>query len=135
MIRVPREMAESLFNIVLARTKEVVSKTHYFSITCDDVTTLDNQYWISIHVYTIQDWEIVPMFLYLQRVTEGGGADNIKKMTLGALTNEGGLTKHQIRDRFMAFDTYGASILQGKRNGVTTSYNFLMRHTCKKCIV
>ena len=113
------EMAESLFNVVQARTKEIVSAVSYFSVTCDEVTTLDNQSWISIHVYTIQDWERVPMLLCLQRVTEGGGADNITKMILGALTNEGGLTPYQIRDRFMAFGADGASVLQGKRNGVT----------------
>ena len=59
------------------------------------------------------------MLLYLQHVTEGGGADNITKMILGALTNEGGLTPHQIRDRFMAFGADGASVLQRKKNCVT----------------
>ena len=113
------EMAESLFNVVQARTKEVVGTTPYFSITCDEVTTLDNQSWFNIHVYTIQDWEIVLMLLCLQHVTKGGGADNITKMILGALTNEGGLTPHQIRDRFMAFGADGVSVLQRKRNGVT----------------
>jgi hypothetical protein len=113
------EMTESLFNIVQARTKKVVSTALYFSITCDEVTTLDNQSWISIHVYTIQDWVKVPMLLYLQCVTESGDADNITKMILAALTNEGGLTPHQIRDRFMAFGADGAAVLQGKRNDVT----------------
>jgi hypothetical protein len=91
-------MAESLFNIVQTKTKEVVSTALYFFITCDEVTTLDNQSWINIHVYTIQDWVRVPMFLCLQCVTEGGDADNITKIILTALTNEGGLTPHQIRD-------------------------------------
>ena len=39
------------------------------------------------------------------------GVDNITKMILGALTNEGGLTPHQIRDRFMAFGADGVSVL------------------------
>jgi len=59
------------------------------------------------------------MLLCLQRVIEGGGTDNITKMILGALTNEGGLTPRQIRDQFMAFGADGASVLQRKRNGVT----------------
>ena len=70
-------------------------------------------------MYTIQDWERVLLFLCFEHVTEGGGVDNIMKMILGALTNEGGLNPHQIRDRFMAFGIDGASALQGKRNGVT----------------
>jgi hypothetical protein len=113
------KMAESLFNIVQEMTKEVVSTTPYFSITYDEVTTLNNQYWISIHIYTIQGWKRVPMLLCLQRVMEVGGADNITKMILGALTNEGGLTPHHIKDRFTAFGADGASVLQGKRNSVT----------------
>ena len=84
-------MVESLFNVMQARTKEVVSAIFYFSITCDEVTTLDNQSWISIHVYTIQDWEIV-LFLCLQCVTEGGGVDNITKMNLDTFINKSRLT-------------------------------------------
>ena len=40
-------------------------------------------------------------------------------MILTALTNEGGLTPHQIRDRFIVFGADGTSVLQGKRNRVT----------------
>jgi hypothetical protein len=87
-----------LFNIAQAKKKELVSTTLYFSITCDEVTTLDNQSWINIHIYTIQDWERVPMLLCLQRVIEGDGADNITKMIFGALTKECGLTPHHIRE-------------------------------------
>ena len=110
------KMAESLFNVVQAKTKEVVSTVSYFSITCNKVTILDNQSWISIHVYTFQECEKISMLLCLQRVTEGGGADNITKIILDVLTNEGGLTPYHNKYRFMAF---GASMLQGKRNGVT----------------
>ena len=52
------------------------------------------------------------MLLCLQRVIEGGDVDDIKKMNLSALTNEGGLTPHHIRDRFMVFGADGAPILQ-----------------------
>ena len=52
-------------------------------------------------------------------MTKGGDANNITKMILGALTNEGGLIPHHIRDRFVAFGIDGTSVLQGKRNGVT----------------
>ena len=72
----------------------MVNAAPYFSISCDEVTTLDNQYWISIHVYTIQDWRIMPMFLYLQRVAEGGGGDNITKMIFGVVINACGFTPY-----------------------------------------
>ncbi len=113
------EMGESLLNVVQAKTKDIVSAAPYFSISCDEVTTVDNQSWISIHVYTISDWERVPMLLSLERVIEGGSAESISNIILGALAKQGGLTPQQIRDRFMAFGADGASVLQGKKNGVT----------------
>jgi hypothetical protein len=80
---------------------------------------VDNQSWISIHVYTISDWERVPMLLSLERVIEGGSAESISNIILGALAKQGGLTPQQIKDRFMTFRADGASVLQGKKNGVT----------------
>ncbi len=112
-------MGESLLNVVQAKTREIVSAAPYFAISCDEVTTVDNQSWISIHIYTMSDWERVPFLLSLERVIDGGSAENITKIIVGALSKQGGLTPQQIRDRFMAFGADGASILQGKRNGVT----------------
>lgn len=47
------EMAENLFKVVQVVTKKVVSATPYFFVTCNEVTTSDNQSWINIHVYTM----------------------------------------------------------------------------------
>ena len=55
-------MAESLFNMVQARTQKVVSATPYFFVTCNNIMTLDNQSHINIHVYTIVDWTRVLYF-------------------------------------------------------------------------
>jgi hypothetical protein len=59
------------------------------------------------------------MLLCLHRVIEGDHANNITKMNLGVVTNEGRLTPHQMRDQFMAFGIYDASVLQKKMNDVT----------------
>lgn len=48
-----------------------------------------------------------------------GDAGNITKMIVGAFTNQGGPHPHLIRDRFMAFGTLGALVLQGKKNDIT----------------
>ena len=58
------------------------SKCNHFSIAYDEVTTLDNQSWIVIHVYIIEDREIMPLLLNLECVTEDGGASNIMKRIL-----------------------------------------------------
>jgi hypothetical protein len=123
-------MSESLLNVVQAKTKEIVSVASYFSISCDEVTTVDNQSWISIHVYTISDWERVLLLLFLERVIEGGSVENITKIIFGAFAKQGGLTPQQIRDRFMAFGADGASVLQGKKNDVT--YKLQVSHALSR---
>lgn len=77
-------MAESLFKVVQAKTQKIVSATLYSSVICNKVTILDNQSWISIHVYRFNDWKWVPLPLKLEHVTEGGGVDNIMKIILVA---------------------------------------------------
>lgn len=111
-------MVENLSNVVQAKKMEIVSVAPYFLVSCDKVTTLDDQSWISIHVYMICDWERMSMLLTLEHITEGNGIANISKMIVDAHTNQGGLNPHQIRDRFMAFGADDASILQGKRNNI-----------------
>jgi hypothetical protein len=60
------ELAESLYNVVQNRTRLVVSGANYFSLICDEVTTANNQLWISIHIYVLVDWERVPLLLSLE---------------------------------------------------------------------
>lgn len=110
------EMAENLFKVVQVVTKKIVSATPYFFVICNEVTTSDNQSLINIHVYTIIIEKMVPFLLKLERVIEG--ANNIMRMILATLTNEEGLTPHQIIDHFMAFGTDGASMVEEK-NDVT----------------
>lgn len=52
-------------------------------------------------------------------MTKGGGVHNIMKMIIGALTNDGGLTPHHIRDLFIAFSADSTSVLQENMNGIT----------------
>jgi hypothetical protein len=35
--------------------KMVVSGAKYMSLSCDEVTTVDNELWISIHAYVLVD--------------------------------------------------------------------------------
>jgi hypothetical protein len=48
-------MAKSLYNVVQNRTKVVVSGAKFLSLSCDEVSTVDNQSWISIHGYILVD--------------------------------------------------------------------------------
>ena len=107
-------MAESLFNVVQKRTKLVVSDSNFISLSCDEVITIDNQSWISIHVYVLVDWERMPMLLSLECLTKGSTASHITKVIVNAVARDGGLSFQEVRDKLVCFGSNGASVLQGK---------------------
>ena len=62
------DLAECLFQQVQVKIKEVMKQARFFSVTCDEVTTLDTQSSISIHGYICKGWEQKPLLLSLERV-------------------------------------------------------------------
>jgi hypothetical protein len=85
------------------------------SLTCDEISTIDNQSWLSIHAYVVQNWLRIPIFLSLGHVVVGSGVDNLTQVHMQALMHQGGLTKYLICTKLMAFGTDGVSIFQGIR--------------------
>jgi hypothetical protein len=112
------KMAESLYNVVQKQTRRVVCGARYFSLSCDEVTTVDNQSWISIHAYVLVDWERIPLLLSLERLTEGSTSDQITRTIMSAVGRDGGLSAEEVRQCLLCFGSDGASVLQGKKNGV-----------------
>jgi hypothetical protein len=44
-------MVEAMHNILFQTIKIVVQKATYILVSCDKVTTIDNQNWLNVHVY------------------------------------------------------------------------------------
>jgi hypothetical protein len=49
----------------------------FLSISINEVTTINNQSWISIHCYVVEGWGWVPILLTLEQLVEGGTIINI----------------------------------------------------------
>ena len=114
------------------KTKEVMQTSRFFSITCDEVTTLDTQSWISIHGYVCQDWTRKPMLLSLERVMEGTGSDNLTTVIVDAIKNCGGLERTQLCSRFASFGAGKPFMLHLVFSTVTSfSGSFLHWGSCR----
>ena len=48
-------MIEATERIILHIIRDVMSKTKVFSLSCDEVTSYDNQSWIFVTAYIVQD--------------------------------------------------------------------------------
>jgi hypothetical protein len=42
-------------NVVLVATKITIQTTNYSFIGCDEVTNINNQSWILVHAYVVED--------------------------------------------------------------------------------
>jgi hypothetical protein len=54
--------------------------SNVLSISTDEVTTINNQSWISIHYYVVEGWRWVPILLTLEQLVEGVGLLLIYKL-------------------------------------------------------
>jgi hypothetical protein len=77
-----------VINAILAK----VFAPNYVALTCDEVSTMDNGSWISIHAHVMQHWAKVPMLNFLQRVVDGLEVDNVTIIIIEALQKGGGLS-------------------------------------------
>jgi hypothetical protein len=48
-------MVECMHKQIIKRVKEVIASSKYLALFCDEITTIENQSWISIHSYVVQD--------------------------------------------------------------------------------
>ena len=134
-IAVGWEMADHLAMALAEHTKQVISKARFFSLSADEVTTIDGQSWLSIHLYVCIAFKRVPILLSLSRLQEGNGALAIKKTIEGMLNHHSRLKVTEVANRLVCFGADGASVFQGRRNGVTALMKQYMPPFCLECIV
>ena len=102
-------MAEYLYAQVMQKAKEVIHGGKFLSIIVDEVTTVDNQVWISVHAYVVQDFYRTPILVSVERLTEGATAPKLAQVIVDALFTHGGLTSQHLLFKFGAD---GASVFQ-----------------------
>jgi hypothetical protein len=85
-----------MHGIVLEVTKFVIGTTQYLSLTCDEISTINNQSWLLIHVYVVQNWLRIPIFLSLECVVVGSSAHNLTLVLMQTLMYQKNFTKELI---------------------------------------
>jgi hypothetical protein len=70
-----------------------LTTTQYVSINYDEVSTLDNQSWLLVHCYVVENWVRIPILISIDGLLEGFGFKNLTKVTMEALTIRGGMPR------------------------------------------
>jgi hypothetical protein len=129
------EIADSIKAVVDDRLRERIQESTFFSVSCDEVTSIANEVWISIHIYLLKSFSREPLLLCCKRVAEDCNSINVARVITESLIQEGGLTRDQIAQRFISFGADGAAVFQGQKGGVTkriveSTAPFLVGHHC-----
>jgi hypothetical protein len=105
-------IAKYLYRQVMMKVVEVLAAARYVAITCDEVTTMDNQSWISIYAYVVEDFYRKPILVSLEQLTDGASAARLATTILDAMTTHGGLTREDLRKKLISFGADGAAVFQ-----------------------
>jgi hypothetical protein len=89
-----RVMAQHMHGIILEATQFAIGATQYLSFICDEVSIIENQSWLSVHAYVVQNWLKLPIFLSLECVVVKSNADNLTLILMQALMHQRGLTEN-----------------------------------------
>jgi hypothetical protein len=80
-----------------------VQKSLFIFVNCDEVSTIDNQSWLFIHVYVIEQWKRVLILLNLQHVVDGTTFDNLTSLIVNNLMEFGGLNETNLANKLVYF--------------------------------
>jgi hypothetical protein len=106
------KISKAIHRDVEAKTKALINSSRFLSLSCDEVMSIYNQSWLSLHFYIVRDFGKVLVLPKLEHVTNGVSSDNLTKLILRMLVDNGGLSTNQIQERLLCFGTNGVSILQ-----------------------
>lgn len=101
-------------------TKKTIHATRFLAISCDDVTTIDNQSWVNIHAYPMDSLKCIPILLNLERLVSDDTFDNLTKVILNSLLVYGGLIVQEINDKLIYCGSYGVVVFINVHSGMTT---------------
>jgi hypothetical protein len=104
------DMADSMGVVLANHTKKIISQARYFAISADEVTTVDHESWLSVHIYLCIGFSRVSILLGLFRLVEGNGASAVKEAIVSCMSCHGGLTENVVAERMVSFGADGVSV-------------------------
>ncbi len=77
---------------VLCTIKVAMDKSLFFWVSCDEVRIIDNQSWLSMLEFVIDEWKHVPILFNLQWV-DGAMSSKLMEMIVASFVSYGGVSE------------------------------------------
>jgi hypothetical protein len=115
-------MDECMQKLVFTKTHLVVQSTKFIFVSIDDVTTIDYQGLIVVHMYVVEGWKHILILLTLEHVLFGAIANNLTKVIVESFLQYGGLFLTNLVSKLISFGANGALVFQGIETNVITQF-------------
>jgi hypothetical protein len=70
-------IVESMNDLLLQSTCNVVNATNFLFVSAHGVKTIDNASWISLHIYVVQSWKRICLLICVEKLEVKGTIDNV----------------------------------------------------------
>jgi hypothetical protein len=112
-------MVECMSNVVFITTEVAIHKVNFIFVSCDEVTNIDNQSWILVHVYVVEDFKRIPILVNLQCVTKGASTNNPTTIIKNFVAKFKRPLNYDMTMKVVCFNANGASTFQNIKIGVS----------------
>jgi hypothetical protein len=83
-------MVEVMYGVLLEAIKATIACANFIVVSANEVTTIDNTQWLSIHLYMVQGWKKIQILLCVESIRVSTTLDNIFGLMVKGLLELGG---------------------------------------------
>jgi hypothetical protein len=112
-------MVEVMHNMLLKATKVAFVPANFIVVNSNEVTTIDNTQWLSIHLYMVKAWKRIPILLCVEFVGVFATSNNIFGLMVKGLLEFGGLRLEELVGKLNSMGCNGSYVFQGHQMGVS----------------
>lgn len=110
---------EVMHKVLLEATKATFAFANFNVVSVDEVTTIDNTQWLSIHLYVVHGWKRIMILLCVEIIGVSSTFDNVFRLMVKGLLEFGGLRFEELAGKLVNMKCDGNNIFQDHRTSVT----------------
>jgi hypothetical protein len=104
---------------LLEAIKLAFASIAFTSISTNEVITIDNIQWLSIHCYVVYGWKSIPIHLCVEIVGISATSNNVFGLIVKNLLNFGGLKLDELGAKLINMGYDGNNVFQSHKTSVT----------------
>jgi len=112
-------MVEVMHDVLLEATKAAFACANFIDVSVNEVTTIDNTQWLSIHLYMVQGWKKIPILLCVESIRASTTLNTIFGLMIKGLLEFCGLGLEELARKLVNMGCNGSFVFQGHQIGVT----------------